>query len=354
MCVRVTKWREDAQPEWPEPASATGEVPVAEGEAQTFPETGGTEVLEGGRAPGPGSGRRIRATPEPAPGSASALAADPAPAAETEVLRPAAGGVGRLRDPWGEPGATDPSSGGGADPFYGRTDPYEVAVRLDDIGPRPEEPAKGGNGHDGSEGPVFIDASGRRSRRLRRIGMAIGIACAVYALVIVVTLLSGSSDAPWLPVPGQKDDHPAGKVDSPPLPPASVRPGAGGGVPSGSRPTAGDGTAPSPGASASAPGASATPRRPSTSADPRPTATGSPTGPGGGGATVPVVQPPSSPPASSPPGPTPSDSAASPDPSPSAGTGTVADAPGSPAPVAEEPAVTAPDLSAPSSPGHLF
>jgi len=47
--------------------------------------------------------------------------------------------------------------------------------------------------------------------------MAVGIACAVYAVVIVITLLSGSSDAPWLPVPGQKDEAPAGKVDTSPV-----------------------------------------------------------------------------------------------------------------------------------------
>ncbi|MEU1159875.1 hypothetical protein ABZ372_03230, partial [Streptomyces sp. NPDC005921] len=65
---------------------------------------------------------------------------------------------------------------------------------------------------DGSDAPVFVDASGRRSRRFRRLGMAVALACAVYAVVIVVTLLSGSSDAPWLPVPGQDADKPAGQV----------------------------------------------------------------------------------------------------------------------------------------------
>ncbi|EGX54393.1 hypothetical protein SZN_38183, partial [Streptomyces zinciresistens K42] len=70
----------------------------------------------------------------------------------------------------------------------------------------------GPGGGDGSEGPVFVDESGRRRSRFRRLGMTVSLACAVYAVVIVATLLSGNSDAPWLPVevPGRK---PAGKVD---------------------------------------------------------------------------------------------------------------------------------------------
>lgn len=42
MCVRVKnvkKWREDAQPEWPEAASGTQDIPTAGGITQTFSET---------------------------------------------------------------------------------------------------------------------------------------------------------------------------------------------------------------------------------------------------------------------------------------------------------------------------
>jgi hypothetical protein len=319
MHVRMKKWREDAQPEWPEAASATREAAVTGKEAQTFPETPGAELLEGGRTQGPGSGRRIRTDPDPAP---------------------AAVGSSAPSDPWSEPGATDPD---------------EVTVQLDDMDRRSAEQPRGGNGQDGSDGPVFVDESGRRSRRFRRIGMAIGIACAVYAVVIVITLLSGSSSAPWLLVPGQNDDKPAGKVDSPALPSASVRPSAGGGSLSpGSLPTASDGTTPSPRAGAGKPGASASPGKPSTSADPRPTATGSATTPGGGGPSSPVVQPPVSPPVTPSGEPSPSaSSVASPDPSPTAGTGTVADAPVSPPPVAVVPTATAPAEPSPS-PEHIL
>ncbi|MGH4032803.1 hypothetical protein ACQB60_28150 [Actinomycetota bacterium Odt1-20B] len=82
------------------------------------------------------------------------------------------------------------------------------------------------------DGPVFVDETGRRSRRYRRIGVIVGLACAAYAVVIVATLLSGNSSAPWLPVQGSKpeSDKPAGKVDTSQLPtdPASpsTTPGA--------------------------------------------------------------------------------------------------------------------------------
>ncbi|MFD5798481.1 hypothetical protein ACFWIO_34120 [Streptomyces diastatochromogenes] len=106
-------------------------------------------------------------------------------------------------------------------------DPHEVTVQLDavQLGDVRMSPVAGGgprdSGRDGSDGPVFVDASGRRSRRFRRLGLLVAGACAGYAVVIVATLLSGSSDAPWLPVPGQDDDRPARQVDSSPLPSAS-------------------------------------------------------------------------------------------------------------------------------------
>lgn len=60
--------------------------------------------------------------------------------------------------------------------------------------------------------------------RLRRLGVAVGIACSVYALVIVATLVSGNSSAPWLPLPGQGDDTPAGKVETSSVPSVSESP----------------------------------------------------------------------------------------------------------------------------------
>jgi len=362
MCVRVEKWREDAQPEWPQAASATRDVPVVGGEAQAFPETGaagatgGSEILEGGRHgrhggrvshAGPAShAGRIRTEPSGPPGSSWPVAPKGVRRGPAGPLSgPPAGPSGALADPWGASAGNDPD---------------EVTVQLD--GPAEElgDPEAKSAGHDGSDGPVFVDESGRRSRRYRRIGMAIGIACAVYAVVIVVTLLSGSSDAPWLPVPGQRDDPPAGKVNTSPLPAESGRPSGGSGsVAPGNIPTASDGTTPSPGASASATGASKSPAKATTSASAKPSASKSASTPAGGTVSNPVVQPshPQDTPSSGPSTPTGTTSApAEPTPSPtvSAGTGTVADAPNSPSPVAQGPAAPSEPAPAPSkTPEHI-
>lgn len=185
-------------------------------------------------------------------------------------------------------------------------DPHEVVIRLDgvDSGPedRPDPP-----GHDLStaaeiaDRPVFVDASGRRSRRFRRLGMLVAAACAVYAVVIVATLLSGNSNAPWLPVPGQEEDTPAGQVETSTLPTQSVNPAGKGAVPApGTTARAADGTTPSPtrsakagaSASASAAGASGTPE-PSTPATkkPKPGVSTKAPGPGPKPSTSPDGQP---------------------------------------------------------------
>ena len=267
-------------------------------------------------------------------------------------------GAGILADPWG----ASPETGTGAE--AGAADPDEVTVQLD--GPARHAEAGGksgtgtGTGNDGSDRPVFVDESGRRSRRYRRFGMAVGIACAVYAVVIVITLLSGSSDAPWLPVPGQKDDAPAGKVDTSPLPAESGQPSGGGGsVAPGNIPTASDGTTSSPGASVSGTaGASAKPgSKASASASPGASPSKSASAPTGGGATNPVVQP--SLPVSSSPDPTPSTATSAPsDPTPtpsaSTGTGTVADGPSTPSPVARPAAPSDPAPAPSPTPEHIL
>ncbi|WP_328871751.1 hypothetical protein OHT76_17415 [Streptomyces sp. NBC_00287] len=140
-----------------------------------------------------------------------------------------------------------------------------------------------------TESPVFVDESGRRSRRYRRIGIVAGMACAVYAVVMVATLLSGNSDAPWLPVPGQGEDKEAGRVEDSPRPAASAEPtGATGVQPADVPPPVGS-TAPATSAPAATPGASADPEDPAPSVEPEPTVTA--TTPG----TDPTVTPEESP-----------------------------------------------------------
>lgn len=96
-------------------------------------------------------------------------------------------------------------------------DPNEVTVQLDGVGREIEEerqtvgpPNGAAVAGEAADGPVFVDESGRRSRRYRRIGIGVGVACAVYAVVIAATLLSGNSHAPWMPLPGRQQGQGGG------------------------------------------------------------------------------------------------------------------------------------------------
>jgi cytoskeletal protein RodZ len=166
-------------------------------------------------------------------------------------------------------------------------DPHEVTIQLDavQLGDVRLSPAAEphGAGRDASDGPVFVDASGRRGRTFRRLGVLLAVACAVYAVVIISTLLSGSSDAPWLPVP-QNKDNPAGQVDISPLPQVSTPPSGTGTASPDPGTTASAGTTPSSAATAQAPSGSSgsAAAKPGASADARPTAT-RPTSATGGG-----------------------------------------------------------------------
>ncbi len=85
----------------------------------------------------------------------------------------------------------------------------------------PEAPAVAAGGSaTGAAGPVFVDESGRRSRKLRRIGWVLGAACACYAVLLVGTLLGGNSSAPWLGIPGPAAEEKPGTVSDSPAPEA--------------------------------------------------------------------------------------------------------------------------------------
>ncbi|GHF26127.1 hypothetical protein GCM10017776_50790 [Streptomyces griseoluteus] len=224
---------------------------VTGGSTQAFPETGTVAEadLTPPRGDRPGGGRA--AFPRVVrPSDAGVFAA-------TEILRggPAAlagADATALLPPSGTPGAAaefrpfGDRSGGERTALLptrsvvGAHDPHEVTVQLDSV--QAEGPESAG----ASDRPVFVDESGRRSRTFRRLGLLAAGLCAGYAVVIGVTLLSGSSDAPWLPVP-RKEDRPASRVDSSPVPSASApaAPGGGGraGTGGATEPTA-PGTAP--------------------------------------------------------------------------------------------------------------
>ncbi|MFA3872132.1 hypothetical protein ABS735_00265 [Streptomyces sp. MMCC 100] len=253
------------------PAPGTGTTGMGTGHARgtgNGPDPDRTDIL-------PSAGP-TRAFPAPAP--------TPPPGPATAALR----------DPWQELPDTDGDGGTGA---AGHThDPHEVTVQLDAVHLGDGMVLRADSGHrksgpEPSDGPVFVDASGRRSRLYRRLGILVGIACAIYAVVIVSTLLSGNSDAPWMPVPGQEEGAPAGQVDTTPLPSQSAQPsGTGAAVPQTS-PSADAGAATAPGAEAPAPGTSGTTGgtavQPGTSAGPQPSASGTGRDPGGSGATGP-------------------------------------------------------------------
>lgn len=292
-------------------------------------------------------------------------------AADDEVIWPEAdsrtGTVPPAERDFGVPRQPDAATGHPAAPWEQpdqpghNHDPLEVTVQLDGAGREvaegPGTAATGAAGPQEADGPVFVDESGRRRNLYRRLGIAVGTACAAYAVVIVGTLVSGNSDAPWLPVPMQKDEKPAGKVDTPPLPGESAddradtadggAPGQGTGsaVPSGATTAPGggsrggasgkgedrDGKEPTPSTSAqpsAGSSASAAPKPSTSVSTPTPSASVTPSGD-------------SPSPAVSPSPPLPSESSGA-DAAPGSGdTNTVADGPQTPAPV--EPGPAAPD-----------
>ncbi|OCC09633.1 hypothetical protein [Streptomyces sp. PTY087I2] len=175
-------------------------------------------------------------------------------------------------------------------------EPNDATIQLDGLGRQlaelPGEPAP----PEGSDGPVFVDESGRRSKTFRRLGWVLATVCAGYAVTLVFAVLGGNSTAPWLPLSGPKEEAKAEQVEElpetdagtaddglsddgtpEPGPSASDAPAAGAsGVPAGATPSATSVLVPA--GSADRPSASA-------SADPSRPATG---GGGGGGATKPA------------------------------------------------------------------
>ncbi|MCZ7459983.1 hypothetical protein [Streptomyces sp. WMMC940] len=63
-----------------------------------------------------------------------------------------------------------------------------------------------GTPQEDADGPVFVDESGRRSKKFRRIGWVLALVCAGYAVTLVVALIGGNSNAPSLLIPGPADD----------------------------------------------------------------------------------------------------------------------------------------------------
>lgn len=172
-------------------------------------------------------------------------------------------------------------------------EPNDATIQLDGLGRQlaelPGEPAP----PEGSDGPVFVDESGRRSKTFRRLGWVLATVCTGYAVTLVFAVLGGNSSAPWLPLSGPKEEAQAEQVED--LPETGT---VDDGLSDDSAPEPGPSASGSPTADASGTPAGATPsatsvvvpagsaERPSASApaDPSRPATGG----GGGGATKPA------------------------------------------------------------------
>ncbi|MCX5140598.1 MULTISPECIES: hypothetical protein [unclassified Streptomyces] len=132
-------------------------------------------------------------------------------------------------------------------------EPNEVTIQLDGLGRQLSELLPEPGAPEGSDGPVFVDESGRRSKSLRRLGWVLAAICVGYAVTLVVALLGGNSSAPFLPLSGQEEHRKAEEVQTPVTPGTSsgaqVSPGA---LPSSSP------SAPQTGESAAATGGEAT------------------------------------------------------------------------------------------------
>lgn len=195
-------------------------------------------------------------------------------------------------------------------------EPNEVTIQLDGLGRQLSELLPEPSAPEGSDGPVFVDESGRRGKSLRRLGWVLAALFLGYAVTLVVAVLGGNSSAPFLPLSGPEEHRKTEEVRTPATPAQS--PGAQ--VPTGTTPGASPSAAPQSGGSTPLPGggagtgsASAPGTGSSASAPAVPSARQSGTGPsttGGapGGetsASAPAVEPgtPSADPATTPPGP---------------------------------------------------
>ncbi|MFG2429580.1 hypothetical protein [Streptomyces sp. NPDC048590] len=96
-----------------------------------------------------------------------------------------------------------PGGTGGTGEAHGRQVTVDGNSRaVADVSPAHETAAgRAGRNPAPSNGPVFVDATGRRGRTWRRTGTITAICCACYATTLVATLVGGDSTAPFLRLP---------------------------------------------------------------------------------------------------------------------------------------------------------
>jgi len=128
--------------------------------------------------------------------------------------------------------------------------------RTSDIARTPEAPAR-----PAAAGPVFVDGSGRRQRRVRRLGRLLLLPAAGYLVLLVSAAFGGPTvSSPYVPLP--KAGHP--------------RPGGAGPAPAPHHPTPTGRAGASPRVTGTAPPAATAPRPSSHPTGASPTATAPP------------------------------------------------------------------------------
>nr|WTB33387.1 hypothetical protein OG781_31405 [Streptomyces sp. NBC_00830] len=88
--------------------------------------------------------------------------------------------------------------------------------RSDAHGPRPGE--YDGGMHAGHDGSVFVDGSGRRRRLVRPMAIAVGAACVLFIVVVVVGFFNSGpsgSPLPWVQDKGERAKQKTGQTASP-------------------------------------------------------------------------------------------------------------------------------------------
>ncbi|MEU9046352.1 MULTISPECIES: hypothetical protein [unclassified Kitasatospora] len=163
----------------------------------------------------------------------------------------------------------------------GESDTAELSAVTDTADEQPAPP------------PVFVDASGRRQRRIRRLGAVLAVPAGGYLALLGSTLLGGPTvNAPFLPLPQPPAPSAPAQASTPSTAPFAAPEAA---APPGAPPTV---------AARQAGTGPVGDRHPQTAGAPTGPAAGLPSAPAGVGSPAPVTSPaapPNSPPAATPP-----------------------------------------------------
>jgi hypothetical protein len=143
--------------------------------------------------------------------------------------------------------------------------PYEdSAAQVQSPAPLP---APGGAARRRAARPVFVDASGRRQRRVRRLGLLLAVPAACYIAVLLSAVLGGPRvDASFLPLPKARQHGSAGTV-APSAPARAPHSTAGGGA---AAPGTGPGTSATRSGAGTQPGSGPAPTQPAAGTTPAP------------------------------------------------------------------------------------